>query len=257
MDLCFQRLALLLVKVVNTLLGDLNMNYYTNQRAKLMKGFEKAFRCAEEPILKHFNNDQTTAIHEHARAIFSDMIPKLPYIGGKKLPGTQNLIGSAQLLAIIRALESAGLSRNEIGETVYKILENTFERIPRFLGRVMGRIMLSSAFIKKRQALMERTQKREYPEAFVTVYAPSKDGSYDFGQDVMECAVHKFYRAQDALEYLPYICLGDYPMFRRMGVRFYRTQTLGNGGDLCDFRFSRQGETMRGWPPEPLPEWRG
>ncbi|MGD8782753.1 MAG: hypothetical protein PVH88_27830 [Ignavibacteria bacterium] len=37
---------------------------------------------------------------------------------------------------------------------------------------------------------------------------------------------------------------------------FSRTQTIGNGAPICDFRFKKNVQTADGWPPENLPEWK-
>jgi hypothetical protein len=38
------------------------------------------------------------------------------------------------------------------------------------------------------------------------------------------------------------------------GIGFKRTQTLAFGNSRCDFRFMKDYETSRGWPPEGLEE---
>ncbi len=45
-------------------------------------------------------------------------------------------------------------------------------------------------------------------------------------------------------------------MYKSLGVGFIRTQTIGNGDPICDFRFKKNIETISGWPPEELEEWK-
>ncbi len=45
-------------------------------------------------------------------------------------------------------------------------------------------------------------------------------------------------------------------MFKSYNMGFTRTQTIGNGDPICDFRFSKNAQSLNGWPPENLPEWK-
>lgn len=231
-------------------------HYYASRMPKMMKNFEKMFRFTKKAIYNKFDNTQSNLIHENAREEYRRLIPQLPYIGGEEVSGTMNLIGGAQLLAIIRSLEAYGMNERQIGEIIYKTLDGFYNSIPKPIGILMGKIMLSKHSIKKRIKAMAETQKRKYSEGFVNIPIPGTDGNFYFGQDVLECAICKFYKKQGAEKYVPYICLGDYPMFQRMGVMFYRTKTLGNGDDVCDFRVVKKGQTMTAWPPERLKEWK-
>lgn len=231
--------------------------YYTGMSPKLMRGFEKISACAAIPMEHALGGKKSAEARKDARKAFADLIPQLPYIGGGKAPGTRNLIGGAQLLAIIQALEKQGLQREAIGEIVYRTCERFFTRVPSFLARCLGRVMGSGFFLAKRKKTALESQKREFSGAFVSEFVVSEDGAFDYGQDVLECAICKLYKQHGAEKYLPYVCLGDYPMFRHFGIGFARTKTLGNGADKCDFRFTRSGKTLDGWPPERLPEWKG
>lgn len=239
-------------------------SYYTDRHPKLMRGFETMFRCAAGPIERVLGDAKTDAqtyaktdaIHRDARAFFEALIPQLPYIGGGKAPGTKSLVGGARLLAICRALEQQGLETEAIGEVIYRTCERFFKRTPAFLARCAGRMMVSGLFVEKRKKIARESQKREFPEAFVSEVVAQENGAFDHGLDILECAICKFYKKHGAEKYLPYVCLGDYPLFRHLGIGFTRSKTLGNGDDRCDFRFTRGGQTPDGWPPETLPEWK-
>lgn len=230
--------------------------YYTKMMPKMMRNFEKMFRSASLSIENVIGKEKTGEVHAYARERFAVLASELPYVGGKKSPGTANLVGSAQILAIIWGLEKQGLAKEQIGEIIYHTFERYFGRIPGFIAKVMGLVMQGKWFREKRKKIAEESQKREFPEAFVSRVVTSTDGSFDSGLDILECAICKLYKRYDAAEFLPYICLGDYPMFRKLGVGFYRTKTIGNGGDFCDFRFKKGVKTQTGWPPDTLFEWK-
>ena len=102
---------------------------------------------------------------------------------------------------------------------------------------------------------MDQSLKREYKDDFVMEYVKSDGKKFDFGYNYLDCALYKLYKKFNALKYLQYVCLGDYSLFKSIGIGFYRTQTIANGGKICDFRFKKNGQTKNGWPPEQHEEW--
>ncbi len=50
-------------------------------------------------------------------------------------------------------------------------------------------------------------------------------------------------RAEGALELAPYVCSVDKVASEMLGWGLVRTTTLAEGGDRCDFRFKRGGQT--------------
>lgn len=109
------------------------------------------------------------------------------------------------------------------------------------------RLMLSKRRIRKK---CQDSQLRRYPEDWVCEFVEGDGKDFDLGMDMTECGIYKFYKMQGAEQYVPYLCLGDYPQFRAFGIGMKRTQTLGNGAPKCDFRFKKRGKTPKGWPPE-------
>jgi hypothetical protein len=237
-------------------LERLGKEYYTKVKPKLMKDFDRFFKAARPALAAHFNDEELDEIEARARAGFEAVIPKLPYIGGKKNSGTSNLTGCAALLAIVRAAEPGGLSLRDTGYVIYQTFENFINSRPAFILKLGGRMMGTRMFVRMMQKRAEVSQQRLYPGNFVNRFIIGDGTDFDFEQDVEECAVKKYIVSQGAEKYLPYFCLGDYPMFRAFGVGFSRTQTLAGGGSCCDFRFKTGGETGPGWPPENLSEWK-
>ena len=73
--------------------------------------------------------------------------------------------------------------------------------------------------------------------------------SFDFGIDMAECGIVKFFHDQGADELVPYLCELDYVMAEAVGIGLRRTRTLAWGCDRCDFRLTKNGETSATWPP--------
>lgn len=61
---------------------------------------------------------------------------------------------------------------------------------------------------------------------------------FDLGYDYHECGICKICRDEGCFELAKYLCRLDYVIADMIGVKFVRTQTLAEGGDFCDFRYS-------------------
>ena len=100
-----------------------------------------------------------------------------------------------------------------------------------------------------------KTQLQRYKGEWVIKYVEGNNKTFDWGYDVFECGICKFFKQQNAEDLTPFECLIDYTSIRSAGFGFNRTQTLLNGASFCDFRYIKDGFTPRGWPPENLPEF--
>ena len=77
------------------------------------------------------------------------------------------------------------------------------------------------------------------------------DGTaFDYGYDYTECGVVKYFRAQGAPELAPYFCLNDFPKSAVDGSGLSRTKTIGQGVDLCNFRYKKGRPVLQGWSTE-------
>ena len=92
----------------------------------------------------------------------------------------------------------------------------------------------------KRRHVAALSQQRRYPADWVFEVVDGDGQGFEFGVDYSECGVVKYLAREGAPELAPYLCWIDYPMTAAMGVRVDRTETLAQGGQRCDFRFSRR-----------------
>lgn len=224
-------------------------NYYVAQKAKLLRSFTKNARAMLEVSEPTHGKDFTNGAVHQALEEYEELIPQISYIGGRKNRLTGKQIGTAEVLAIYKVPRRCGECDEEIGELVYKGAEEMVERYPRFLLRLVGGIMLTRFGEKRMRKMAAETQKREYAANSVAVYVEGDGVDFDFGIDFLECAIVKFYEAQRAAEFAPYLCLFDFAMWKAFGLGLRRTTTIAEGCEKCDFRYGKGRETTDGWPP--------
>lgn len=213
------------------------------------------YKGTRKALLKHFPKPDIDKLQDESQKEYETLFQELPYIGGSKNSQTINVIMGAIVLSIVRPLEKKGLAKHQIGKVIYDTFNENFMAKPGIIRRIIGRMVTSNLYTGQIKKQIEMSSKREYKEDFVTEYVDAAGKDFDFGYNYTECAIHKLYTKYGAIEYLRYVCLGDYAMFRSLGIGFNRTQTLAHGAPLCDFRFKKKGSTVAGWPPEKLAEW--
>ena len=230
--------------------------YYTDQKPKMMKNFDKASKKMRTILNNHFDETKTKDLILRARNEYESLIPKLSYIGGKSNILDSSYIGGAWMLALIKSLEKEGLNEHEIGKILYETFEEYIGSMSGFMKWLFKKSFFSKSAQKKWMKHAEKSQSRTYKDDWVFEYVEGDGKTFDFGVNYTECAICKLYKKLGADKYLPYVCLSDYPMFRGIGVGLKRTKTIGNDADLCGFRFKRDDITPDIWPPDNLTEFK-
>jgi hypothetical protein len=121
--------------------------------------------------------------------------------------------------------------------------------------RIVGGLRYDEAYKGRLRAAVARTQDRRYPGAWVATFVEGDGEAFDYGIDITECGICKFYAAQGAIELAPYMCLSDYVVSDAFDRGLVRYETLAEGAELCDFRYKKVRETFvnplrDGWPPK-------
>jgi hypothetical protein len=219
-------------------------HYYLSQKKSLMRSFERSSKWVMTPLANRYGKELSKAIVQHARNEYETLIPQIPFIGGKKNRWTTDLLESAQILALFRAMHAYGQTPSETADVLYEGMRIRLAQYPRFLLRFIGRWQFSNLFLKTLQHQAAVTHTRSCPDDFVAEVVIGDGKEFDWGIDFTECAIEKFYRAQNALEFLPYVCRLDYLTSAAFGIGLVRTKTLANGDERCNPRLKQGRETQ-------------
>ncbi|WP_113674362.1 L-2-amino-thiazoline-4-carboxylic acid hydrolase [Vallitalea guaymasensis] len=224
-------------------------DYYIRQKDKLSKSIEKFLKPITPELIDMFGNKEASAVQLKVKNEYDKLIPQFPYIGGDDNKLTSNLVQASWGLALYRVLKEYDIELYDIGKLIYLSLTRHFNKLPRFIRKIMGRRMFSkSKVIKmKRRAFLSREKK--YPYDWVWEVNDGDGINYGLAIDYTECGIVKFFHDQDADELVPYLCNLDYVIFKAFGIELHRTKTLGCGCDCCNFRFIKNGTPREPWPP--------
>lgn len=220
----------------------------------LLVDFDKILQLAEVVGARHFDEDIMNNLAKQARSEYARMIPRLPKLEGKNSPFKDLMIQSFHTIAFYKACRDRGVEGRQFGELMYEMAEAQMESVSWIKKRLGRHMAFARSFRESWKEAMSESQKREVSMNWVGEFVEGNRESSEWGFNFMECGFLKLAREYDCEEIAPYVCLSDFARMRGFGVGFKRTQTLAMGHPRCDFRFSKDYVTPRGWPPEKLDE---
>ncbi len=225
-------------------------NYYLKKKRFLMRTFDMALIIGKQILIDNFGESKFKEISITMRNDFEALIPQIPYIGGKDNLGTDTIINATLLLPLLRTFEKEGLGYFEIGKLIYELFEALFKVTPPTYD------IFSEVYLINEKKQAKNSKLRKYPGDWVFDFVEGDGKTYSYGLDYSECGVHKFYKNQGAEHFMPIVCVADYALAQTYGYGLKRTQTIGNGAPICDFRYLKNGTTPRAWPPDNLVEFK-
>ena len=229
-------------------------NYYIKNKGKILKKFDKILRSTIQTVESYFEPSEMDKLRNKIRKEFEQILPDLPFVGSDENKYTFNLIGCGFMLAIIKVLEAEGLNQEKIGKIIYDGRELMVESFSKLMKWIIRKVFFSKYFFKKLKKNAERIEERKNPDDWVIEVFEGNGNGFDFGYNIHECAICKYYTKMGYERYMPYLCISDFATYRCLGIGFMRNQAIGHGASKCDFRYKKGYQTPSGWPPENLIE---
>jgi hypothetical protein len=212
------------------------------------------FEGTEKALVIRFDKDRASGLMRDIRQEYEALAPEMPYIGGEENMFTEWLIYGVYYLAVYRVLKAGGLGVEEAGRVIFDTFQAMADH-PKWLLRLVGSLKYNERYVSRLKEAAATTQERRYPGDWVAAFIEGDGEEFDYGLDITECGICKFYRAQGAAELAPYLCLSDYVASEAFDRGLVRYKTLAEGAEVCDFRYKEGRETCvnplrEGWPPK-------
>jgi hypothetical protein len=220
-------------------------DYYISRKAKLLKGFDKVAKRATKFLINHYGDDFASVIISETREKFEQIIPEIPYIGGKRnqIPTTIMII-NGWIIPFFQVMKAHGKTSEEVITICYEVSDDYMKSLPRFFLWLLRK----SAFwrltlrIIKQQAT--QSHKRRYPEDFVYTVVEAGGKDFDWALELTECAVNKFYDVQGVEELKPYCNFFDVTYSRYLKMGLDASTTIGSGCKTCKLQYKKDRETQ-------------
>ncbi|MCP5068691.1 MAG: L-2-amino-thiazoline-4-carboxylic acid hydrolase [bacterium] len=206
------------------------------------RAFEFFLRDARPALARTHGPEMADEIISATRVEYERVRPQVPDIGGIGNVFQPVMTVNGWIVALHRAMGGHGFAAKDAVRVCHEVFDGFFRRIPGWLLRGIGGFLLSPAgrWYFERQA--RRSQQRIYPEDFV--WHVERDASGELSMIFEECAVNKWYVAQDVRELAPYCNFADVTYSRLMGMGIDASETLGLGCGQCALRFKRGRKTL-------------
>jgi hypothetical protein len=212
------------------------------------------YTSTEKVLATHFGQGRARALVRQARQEYAVLMQEAPYIGGEGNIFTEWLTCGIYYLAVYQVLKSRGQTVEQAGRIVYETYE-TMADYPAWMLRLVGSIKYGQGYVEELRAAAAESQRRRYPGDWVCTFVEGDGETFDYGLDMTECGICKFYHAQGADGLAPYMCLSDYVISHVLDRGLVRYKTIAEGAEVCDFRYKQGRETFvyplrDGWPPK-------
>jgi len=215
---------------------------------------EDFYQAAERVLKERFGEESGSQLVLDTRRAYQDLSVEVPYIGGEENIFTEWLDYGVFYLALYRALTPMGQSVEKAGRIIYETYWAMAD-YPRWLISLVGKFRYNDKYVDTLRAAALLSQERRYEADFVCTFVEGDGEAFDYGLDIHECAICKFYQQQGAAELAPYLCLSDEVVSVAFNRGLVRYKTLAEGDEVCDFRYKKgcatYVEPLRdGWPPQ-------
>ena len=204
------------------------------------RGFERFLRSARPILVRRHGADFAEAVIADARLQYEHVLPEVPDIGGFRNVFQPIMTLNGWLAALHRAMRARGRTAEDSIRVTQEVFDGWLRKLPDFVLRGLGRLAFSAPLRWLYEAQARRSRERRHVEDFVWKLERS-GGELSFVFD--ECAVNKWYDAQDLRELKPYCNFADITYSRLMGMGVDASQTIGLGCERCALRFRHGRET--------------
>lgn len=217
-------------------------NYYTAHKRRYLAEFDLMVRLARPVLVRYFGIQQLPQLTADTRQEFQNIIPRLPFIGGKQ-PFTEFIVLTGMQLALYRTASALGQNLAETAGLAFEIGLEVVGKAPLFLLSLFSPMNFSPRYLDRARQRAVESHHSEYPEDYVYDFIEGDGMTFDYGIDYIQCASCKFLAREGALDLAQYLCPADILYSEAFGWGLVRTQTLAQGYSRCDFRFKRGGPT--------------
>jgi len=212
------------------------------------------YASTEKVLCTRCGQSRARMLVQDIRREYAALTPEVPTIGGEQNMFTEWLTYGVYYLAVYRALASQDQSVEQVGRIIYETYEVMADR-PQWLIDLVGSLKYGHGYVEQLRTAAAVSQERRYPEDWVCTFIEGDGEMFDYGLDITECGICKFYHAQGVDELAPYLCLSDYVVSCAFDRGLVRYKTIAEGAEVCDFRYKKGRDTFvyplrDGWPPK-------
>ncbi|MBQ9384619.1 MAG: L-2-amino-thiazoline-4-carboxylic acid hydrolase [Ruminiclostridium sp.] len=229
--------------------------YYSANRKKYDRQLRKLFSYAGSEIGTAFSANADDIIDETAKVFANEMLPAIPFVGGKK---NSNDSSNLTMCCIGATLFIVGRRHNVPDEEIGRLLHIAWERSKKKVSPTVSRIILGMLNRKLAHKVLrsfaEKSRRfaEQYPYAWLFEYA-GPDDEYSVRIYCIKCGACKFLTEKGLGDIVPYLCNLDFVTAEKFGAPFYRNEIIACGDKCCATLIKRTAPVVTdNFPPHAL-----
>ena len=194
--------------------------YYVGREKTLLRKLDKTLLRWKRKLDRVYGVALFPAVRESTIRHFTELIPGIPWYRAASYQ--EIILVNAQLIAIIRAMNDAGVSLEATLRIQTELFREEFRKIPRIAGRLFVS-PVGKFFLKK-------LARKVTNEGWDTeVVEGGRGDDFDVSVITRRCGVEEYLRAEGMEELLRYCNMSDFLMFPGMNIGLRQTSTIKNG----------------------------
>jgi len=158
---------------------------------------EDHLEATEKVLLQRLGQTTGGELMKQIRAEYAGLATEVPDIGGNENLFTEWLIFGVYYLALYRVFKKRGADVASTGELIFTIYQ-TMADYPKWVIRLVDKMIYDEDYFNRLKAAVAKTQERRYPGDWVAEWVEGDGQTFDYGLNIHECGICKFYRAQGA-----------------------------------------------------------
>ena len=186
---------------------------------------KKAFK---ELLIHEIGASEAETIWSDAKMRLADIESRYPDIPEGQKAHTDFIFPSAAMYLAIKEAKDA-----ELG---YKIISTISWNKSRKMGRMLTHMSKIPGFKNWFVKMWDPISHKSFGESagFENIFYPNEKG--EFRMDIIKCPYNRYFAELGCPELTKIFCINDECSYGDIpGLEFIKTQTLGKGGDKCDF----------------------
>lgn len=169
-----------------------------------------------------------------SKVLYKEILLRTPSIGGMKENGmTMALVWGAMVIAIYKAGEGE-ITSEILGTMISTMADNPIFRAAN------KKEPFNEVEQKKREVICKKSQERRFAYDWVSEFEYG-DTFNEFRVTYYQCGLCKLAQQEKCRHIVKEMCKFDYITAQLMGAKLVRTETIAEGGDMCDFRYQKKG----------------
>lgn len=219
-------------------------DYFPRKKRGLIRKFDTFCVKVEKKLELSYDSEMAQSIIAQAKSEFEEVIPRMPYFGGRVNPFNEIAVLAAQMVAVHKAMKKNGKSAEETVSIFYDLIDDLFTKTPKFVLWLGQKAVFSGFFIMFMRNISNRMSRMNDPNGFDFAYFKDDGKENDWHFVARRCGVVHFFEQEGCGDLAPYCNFVDALQGKALHMGVQCRACLGAGDATCEEYMKQGRETV-------------